>query len=190
MKGENIIARRYAKALLDTCADIGEECLLRMHALLAELAGAILESRELGQSLQSPVISYQEKERLLTVIAAKFAPDMPQEDMRLLKNFCAVLAEKKRLPLFLQIARVFSDMFDKKQGLIRGSLLSAIELDAQKRSMVEERLAKSVDGKLFLNYQVDPTILGGLTLRLGNRVLDASLKTQLEILRDTIRKGE
>ncbi len=189
MRG-HAIAQRYAKALFDIGADAGDATLDRVQQTLAALAETISASPELTDMLRSPVISATEKEQALAHLLTLLAPDLPESESRMLKNFCSVLAEKNRLPLFSLIAEAFSAMLDSRRQIVRGSLRTAIELDDAKRSSIKNQLEKSLDGTLDLDYQVDPSILGGMTLKLGNRMLDASLRTQLEALRDTIKKGE
>ena len=189
MKGY-AIANRYAKALFDIGAETGEGSLDRLAGALESLSEAVAASPDLADVLRSPVISSPEKEKTLGRVLNLTNPDLPEAEDRALKSFCAVLAEKNRLPLFPLIAEAFTSMLDAQRRIVRGSVRTAVELDPEKQASIKKRLEETLDGTLNLKYHVDPSILGGLTLKFGNRTLDASLRTQLEALRDTIKKGE
>lgn len=184
------IAQRYAKALFDIGADLGDESLDQMRSALDLLAQAVADSSELESLLGNPVFTHAEKEAALAQVLTQTSAELPEAVSRVINNFCALLAEKNRLSLFPLIVRAFASMLDASREVVRGTVCTAITLDSKKKASIQKSLGKSVKGSLALNYQVDPAILGGVMLQLGNRVLDASLRTQLETLRDTIKKGE
>jgi F-type H+-transporting ATPase subunit delta len=186
------LAGRYARALFALGAKSGDNALDALNRALAVLAEAARLNPELDALLRSPVIAAAEKRGVLGEVLAVALPakELPKGMRRIIGNFCGLLADRGRLPLLGLIARAFSVMLDARRRIVRGSLCTAIELDEARRASIKSRLEQTVNGTLELEYQVDPAILGGVTIRLGDRILDASLCTQLDSLRDTIKKGE
>jgi F-type H+-transporting ATPase subunit delta len=186
------VAGRYAKALFALGAESGDAALDALNKALAALAGAAGLNPELDALLRSPVIAASEKQGVLDKVLAAALPAkaLPKAMRRLVSNFCGLLADRGRLPLLGLIARAFAAMLDARRRIVRGSLCTAVALDDDRRETIKSRLEQTVGGALELEYQVDPDILGGVTIRLGDRILDASLRTQLDMLRDTIKKGE
>jgi F-type H+-transporting ATPase subunit delta len=186
------VAGRYARALFEIGVKSGENALDALDRALAVLAGAARLNPELDALLRSPVIVAEEKRGVLDAVLAAELPAkaLPKAMRHIIKNFCGLLAERGRLPLIALVARAFSAMLDARRRIVRGSLCTAVEIDEGRRASIKSKLEQAVEGTLELEYTVDPAILGGVTIRLGDRILDASLRTQLDMLRDTIKKGE
>lgn len=189
MKGY-AVAGRYARALFEIGADGGDDVLTGLDEALRALAGADTTSPELAAMLRSPVITGREKQKVLEHLLAASLPELAPAVGQVVGNFCGLLAEKHRLPLLGLIARAFTALLDARRDITRGRLCTAVKLDKKRRTAITSRLEKAIGGTLKLEYLVDPAILGGITIRLGDRMLDASLRTQLDMLRDTIKKGE
>ena len=191
MKGY-AVAGRYARALFELGAKFGDGALDAMNKALAVLAGAASLNPELYGLLRSPVISVAEKQGVLGKVldTALPAKELPKAMRRIVGNFCGLLAEKRRLLLLDLISRAFAAMLDDRRRIVRGSLCTAVELDSARRESIKSWLERNRNETLELEYQSDPAILGGVIVRLGNLILDASLSTQLDKLRDTIKKGE
>ena len=106
------------------------------------------------------------------------------------RRFCELLADKGRLPLLSAIAADYGALLDKAKGICRGVLTTAIELEAKRKAEIKTQLESRTGRKLELVWAVDPAILGGLILKMGDIVLDASLRAQLDNLRESIKRGE
>lgn len=106
------------------------------------------------------------------------------------KNFFSLLADKGRLALIPVIVADFKAMLDEAKGISRGLVTTAIELDNDKKSEILSQLEKQTGRKLVLSYAVDTRILGGIVLKVGDIVYDASLRAQLDNLRESIKRGE
>jgi F-type H+-transporting ATPase subunit delta len=186
------VAGRYARALFEIGAKSGENAQDALNRALAVLAGAVRLNPELDALLRSPVIAAEEKRGVLDAVLGAELPAkaLPKAMRQIIKNFCGLLADRGRLPLIDLVARAFSAMLDARRRILRGSLCTAVELGEDRRASIKSKLEQTVAGTLELEYAVDPAILGGVTIRLGDRILDASLRTQLDMLRDTIKKGE
>ena len=179
------LARKYAKALFSLGKKSGVPRLEQYGAALSGLADMVAISPALERMFKSPVITIAEKHALVDQLLDKAGADAT------VKNFCHLLADKGRLAALPAIAGCYGDLLDAENGVLRGTVLTAVTLDAEKQKTLKTGLEKKAKNKkLELEFKVDKSILGGLMLKVGDRVLDASLRAQLTILRDTIKRGE
>ena len=179
MNGD-IVAQRYAKALFALGQQEGMAKLEQYGENLSALEGVLEDSPELVRLFHIPVISVAEKQKVLSQVLDKLDVDP------MIKNFCSLLAEKERLPLFEEIAEAFGKLLDEAWG----KLLTAVSLSKEQQAGILARLEKQTSKQIALKFEVDPSILGGVVLQVGDNVLDASLRAQLAILRDIIKRGE
>ena len=92
--------------------------------------------------------------------------------------------------MFGEIVECFGKLLDEAKGIVRGRLLTAVNLNKDRQAGILAALEKQTSKQLALTFEVDPSILGGVVLQVGDKVLDASLRAQLTILRDIIKRGE
>jgi F-type H+-transporting ATPase subunit delta len=170
------IARVYADALFGVAEEKGK--LDEIHEQLAEFADAMAGNRELQVFFFSPYFSSAEKREGI----AKAISGADEE----LVNFLELLAEKHRMPAIFRIRLRFDELWAKAKRRLEVTLTSAVELDQGVVDKVGEEIARQTDRKIDLSNDVDPDILGGLVLRVGNMVLDASLRAKLEKLRKEV----
>ena len=116
MNGD-IVAQRYAKALFALGQQEGMAKLEQYGENLSALEGVLEDSPELVRLFHIPVISVAEKQKVLSQVLDKLDVDP------MIKNFCSLLAEKERLPLFEEIAEAFGKLLDEAWGVVRGKLL-------------------------------------------------------------------
>lgn len=180
----NVVARRYAQALFALGKKTGTAELEDYDASLEAMRAAMAVSPELAHVFNDPAFRVEEKKGVVEALAKKLGIKGA------IVNFWRLLADKNRLAELPAITSVFGEMLDAEKGILRGALFTAIELDPEKQAAVTAQLEKKAKRTLALEFGVDPEILGGVVLKLGDRVLDASLRAQLSILKDTIKKGE
>lgn len=84
----------------------------------------------------------------------------------------------------------YGKLLDEAKGIIRGQCITAVQLSADKKSKLKDTLQQKAGTDIELTFAVDKDILGGMVLKMGDRVLDASLRAQLGILRETFKRGE
>ena len=180
----NVVSRRYASALFALGREAGEKEMERYAATLNALGEAVEESRTLADAFRNPVLSVEEKQTVVLALLEKAGGGTME------RRFCELLADKGRLPLLSAIAADYGALLDKARGICRGVLTTAIELDAKRKAEIKARLDSHTGRTLELEWAVDPAVLGGLVLKLGDTVLDASLRAQLDNLRDSIKRGE
>ena len=170
------IARVYAEALFASAKETGK--LDEIHDQLDQFADAMNEDRDLQMFFFSPYFSSQEKsegiDRAISGAEDEFV------------NFLELLAEKHRMPAIFRIRRAFDDLWAEENKRLDVTLTSATELDRSVVKRVGDEIEKQTDRKIDISTAVDPDILGGLVLRVGNRVLDASLRSKLERLRKEV----
>jgi F-type H+-transporting ATPase subunit delta len=167
------IARVYAKALFDVAKEKGD--LDDVHEQLGQFADAITENRDMQVFFFSPYFSSVEKrEGISKAISGAQAE---------LVNFLELLAEKHRMPVIYAIRRAFDELYAEERKRLAVTLTSAVELDRKVVKKVGEEIERQTGREVELESVVDPDVLGGLVLRVGNRVLDASVRSKLERLR-------
>lgn len=178
------MAQRYARALFALGGEKGNKQRARYGQTLQELAAILRQSPELARVLKAPVINIAEKRGVLDTILGQLKADKPVRD------FCHLLAEKDRLSFLCPIATAYATLSDQAEGLVRGQLTTAVTLEPDRQKALCETLQRQTGSRLALSFEVDPGLLGGVVLKVGDKVLDASLRSQLNILKDTIKRGE
>lgn len=179
----SVAARRYAKALFDLARQSGTEMLEKVGADIGNFAALVRESAELAALFRDPAFSPQEKRDVATALADRL------ETGPVVRDFLYLLADKHRLMLVDGIAGEYRTLLDAEEGILRGKLVSAFPLDGEAQAKVRGELEKKAGRTLVLDFSVDTGLLGGLLLKIGDNVMDASLKTQLSLLKDTIKRG-
>jgi F-type H+-transporting ATPase subunit delta len=180
----NIVARRYAGALFTVGKKAGADASQAYGKQLSDLAGALAQAPEAMRFFKNPVFSVEEKKAVLKQLIEKLGLTGA------VANFANLLADKNRLASLQEIAADYKAMLDEASGIVSGKLVTAVALSDARKVELKEQLEKQTGKKLVLDYAADPEILGGLVLKIGDSVLDASLRAQLNILKETIKRGE
>jgi F-type H+-transporting ATPase subunit delta len=170
------IARVYADALFAVARDKGK--LDEIHDQLGEFAAALNASQDMRVFLFSPYFSSAEKQEAIS----KAVSGADEE----LINFLGLLIEKHRAPAIFRIRDRYDDLWAEAKKRLEVTLTSAVELDDAVVDKVRREVERQTDREIDLETEVDPEILGGLVLRVGNQVLDASLRSRLERLRKEV----
>ena len=174
----NIVARRYAKALFAVAQTQSDKAALAQYGDdLARLAGVLENAPELTKIFRNPIFGVEEKRGVITKILDKIAP------CAMVRNFCLLLF----LP---EINASYGMLLDSVQGVLRGKLVTAVKLSDGVQKNVVDKLQKESGQTVVLDYEVDQDIIGGLMLKIGDKVLDASIRAQLQILKENIKRGE
>lgn len=175
------VAGRYASALYDLASERGatEE----VAASLAGFASLIDESKDLQRLVKSPVFSAQEQIKALDPILAG------AEISGVAANFIRLVASKRRLFVLPAIIAAYRRLHDAAKGVVHADVTVAAPLAAHHESALREALAGVTGGKTIdLEVKVDPSIIGGVVVKLGSRMLDASLKTKLNSIRTRMKE--
>jgi ATP synthase F1 delta subunit len=173
------IARVYADALFRAAKDADRLDVVREQ--LNQFTDALAENREMQVFLFSPYFSSAEKKE--GVHKAIEGAD------ELLVNFLDLLNDKHRMPVIFRIQRAFEEMWAKENKRLDVNVTSAVELDPGVAERLGEEIEKQTGQKVSLTSNVDEDILGGLVLRVGNMVLDASIRNRLDKLRKNVAQA-
>ncbi len=173
------IAEVYARSLFEVAQDGGD--IDRIHDELGEFADALGESHDLQIFFFSPYFSSQEKKDGI----GKLLSDVDERFLR----FLELLAERHRLPAVFRIRRQFDEMWSEENKLLPVSVTSAVELESELVEGIGKRIEEQTGQRVELSSRVDPDVLGGLVLQVGNMVLDASVRNRLDQLRKSVAKA-
>jgi F-type H+-transporting ATPase subunit delta len=173
------IARVYADALFQVAKQQGKLDVIREQ--LGEFADAVAASRDLQVFLFSPYFSSTEKRDGIGRAVIGAEPE--------LVNFLELLAEKHRMPVIFRIRSRFDELWAAENKQLEVKLTSAVELDPEIVARVEAEIERQTHRKVELEAEVDTEMIGGLVLRVGNMVMDASLRGRLEKLRKEVAQS-
>jgi F-type H+-transporting ATPase subunit delta len=173
------IAEVYSRALFEAAKD--SDALDRVHDELGEFADALDADRNLQVFLFSPYFSSAEKRDGIRKIVS-------DADERVV-NFLELLAERHRMPALFRIRRSFDSMWAEENNLLPVTVTSAVELDEGLVKDIGKRIEEQTGRQVELSSSVDPDVLGGLRLQVGNMVLDATVRNRLEQLRKQVAKA-
>jgi F-type H+-transporting ATPase subunit delta len=170
------IARVYGDALFEVAKEAGT--LDEVHEQLGEFADALADERELQIFLFSPYFSSEEKRDGIAKVVSGGNDE--------LVNFLELLAEKHRMPAIFRIRHKLDELWAEENRRLEVRLTSAVPLDEKVVERVGQEIERKTNKRIDLESDVDEEILGGLVLRVGNMVLDASLRSKLERLRKEV----
>lgn len=170
------IARVYARSLFEVARDHG--ILDELREQLGQFADALAESRDLQLFFFSPYFSSQEKKDGVARV-------LEGADERFVR-FLELLAERHRMPAMARIRRAFDALWAEERRLLAVSVTSAVELDPDTAEGIGRRIEEQTGRPVELVARVDPDVVGGLVVQVGDTVLDASVRSRLERLRKEV----
>jgi len=173
------IATVYARALFEAAREHGRLDVVREQ--LGQVADAIDANQELQIFFFSPYFSTQEKHDGLRRMLTDADP--------LLTNFLELLIEKHRMPVIFRMRRRLDSLWEQENRLLPVHVTSAIALEDETVAQIGERIGAQTGRRVELTATVDEDILGGIVLRVGNAILDASIRNRLEQLRKQVARG-
>lgn len=167
-------AKRYAKALFGLTRDQGH--LDTVRGDLDSLRGLLEESADFRDFTESPLIPPEQRRDLVRQILGDRAH--PQT-----LHFLLFLDEKERLDLLREICDMFEALYDEFNGIVKVEIISASVLNEAQIAAIEARLQARLDKQIQSTAALDPALLGGFKIRIGDTILDYSIETQLNTLR-------
>jgi len=172
------IASVYARSLFEVALEQGK--LDDVRDQLGEFADALDSNQEMQVFFFSPYFSTPEKVEGLDNVVTGAEP--------ILQNFLKLLIEKSRMPAVFRVRRAFDELWQRENKLLPVEITSAIELDKKTVKQIGDRIGEETGQKIELSEHVDPDILGGLVVRVGNSIIDASIRARLDQLRKQVAK--
>jgi F-type H+-transporting ATPase subunit delta len=173
------IAAVYARSLFEVAQE--QDKLDPIREQLGQFADALDAARELQVFFFSPYFSTTEKEEGLDRAVSGADP--------ILINFLKLLIENHRTPVIFRVRRELDRLWEQENQLLPVLVTSAVELDTGTVRQIGDRIAEQTGRKVELASQVDADILGGIVVRVGNSILDASVRNRLEQLRKTVARA-
>lgn len=170
------IAVVYARSLFE--AALEHDRLDEVREQLGQFADALDGDRQLQVFFFSPYFSTQEKQDGLHRAVEGAEP--------LFLNFLELLLENHRMPAIFRVRRNYDQLWERHNRLLPVEVTSAVELDESTVRQIGDRIAEQTGRRIELSAQVEPDILGGIVVRVGNQVLDASIRNRLESLRKQV----
>lgn len=174
------MAGRYAAALFDLAKD--EKQIPQVEADLVKFQSLLDMSEDLRRMVRSPVISSDEQGKAMTAVLAKAGIG------GLAANFLKLIAGNRRLFAAPEIIKGYIALAAKGRGEVTAEVTSAAALNDSQLKTLQEALKVSVGKAVTMNTRVDPSLLGGLVVKVGSRMVDSSLRTKLQNLK-TILSG-
>jgi F-type H+-transporting ATPase subunit delta len=173
------IAQVYARSLFEVASEEGKLDTVREQ--LGAFADALQDSRELQTFFFSPYFSTEEKKDGLgrTVTGAD----------ETLMNFLEVLVENHRMPVIFRVRRELGRLWQEANQLLPVQITSAVALDESVATRIGDEIGRQTGRRVQLTSTVDPDVIGGVVLRVGNSILDASIRTRLDALRKQVAKA-
>jgi F-type H+-transporting ATPase subunit delta len=173
------IAEVYARSLFEVAREHDKLDVVREQ--LGAFADVLADDRELSVFLFSPYFSTEEKRDGLRRVVVDADPTV--------MNFLVLLIEKHRMPVVFRIRREYDRLWERENNVLPVEITSAIELDEQTVKGIGDRIGRQTGQHVELTARVAPEILGGVVLRVGNQILDASIRNRLERLRRQVARG-
>ena len=173
------IAQVWARALFEVAKE--HDLLDTVRDQLRAFAEALGENRDLMVFFFSPYFSTEEKKDGLKRAVSSAEP--------VLMNFLEALIERHRMPAIFRIRARYEILWEDERDLLPVEVTSAVELDKATIGSIGDRIGEQTKRTVELSSKVDPDILGGIVLRVGNVILDASIRSRLEQLRKQVARA-
>jgi F-type H+-transporting ATPase subunit delta len=173
------IAEVYGRSLFEVASEHDKTDELREQ--LGQFADALNDERDLAIFFFSPYFSTEEKKDGLKRLL--------EDADETLVNFLELLIEKHRMPAIFRIRRHYDSLWEQANHILPVQIATAVELDEGVAKELGEQIEKTTGQRIELTASVDPDILGGIVLRVGNSILDASIRNRLENLRKAVARG-
>jgi F-type H+-transporting ATPase subunit delta len=173
-----IVARRYAQALLEL--GIESATLDRQVEEVSSLAAAWDESQELRNVIENPLVSHEAKKAVMNELCDQVGASTTT------KHAVAMLVDRRRAKILPYVAQYLRELADARKGILRAEVTTAVPLSDAYYVRLQAQLEKMTGRKVAVDKKTDPTLVAGVVTRIGDRILDGSLRTRLESLRDAL----
>lgn len=172
-----LISSRYAGALFEVSLEIKKE--EETYNELAEISEVFRSNMDFFKVMKTPTVSKEEKKNILvSVFESKVSSEV--------FNFMKILVDKGRFGSFLDICEAFKGLLNSHKNIMEVIAVTAVELTAQQKSNLEEKLSKSTGKTIELKNEIDTSVLGGVLIRMGNEEIDGTVKSRLDKLKEEV----
>ena len=166
---------QYANAMADIALAQGaaEPAAKQLH----EFGAAYAQSAELRTFLASPAVSTEAKHAVIEKIVARLGAS------KIIRNFLLVIADHRRTQLIPEVIAAFHEVIRQRQGVAEAVVSTAVEVSAAQKKEMAATLARLTGRKIEAKYALDPALLGGAVVRIGDTIYDGSLRSRLNEMR-------
>lgn len=166
------IAKRYAKALFELCE------ITQLDAVKTQLlafSAAWTDNKNLQEAISNPAFPIKERMAVITSVAEKVGVTDGK-----VKNLLSLLTENRRLPSLAAVAKIFSAMIDELKKALALTVTSAFPIPSDEVEAAKEKVQKAFGGLASIDWAVDASLIGGLRIQAGDKLLDTSIKNSLD----------
>lgn len=174
---QTVVAERYAEALFELAQELRQET--RFGGILDDIEAMAKENRDFLRILQHPVIKREDKKQLLTDL---FASSVPKE----LLNFLQLLVDKKRENYLKEIIAEYRRLLDVHNQTVTTSVITATPMQKKTQDILKQNLETYLGQQVVMQCDTDPDLLGGVMIKIGDRLIDGSLRTRLNEMAQTL----
>ncbi len=176
------IARRYAKALMTIGKEDGQA-----ETYKEELGGVVKlleENKELVQAITNPLYDAESRKKVLEVVVERLGLS------KVMTSFLFLCFDKGRIQYLNDIYTFYEKLTDELANIVRADLVSAVELPEESITKIRDALSEKTGKEVRMDVSVDPALIGGAVTRIGDLVLDGSVRTQLMSLKESLQRSE
>ena len=176
------IARRYAKALMTIGKEDGQA-----ETYKEELGGVVKlleENKELVQAITNPLYDAESRKKVLEVVVERLGLS------KVMTSFLFLCFDKGRIQYLNDIYTFYEKLTDELANIVRADLVSAVELPEESIAKIRDALSEKTGKEVRMEVSVDPALIGGAVTRIGDLVLDGSVRTQLMSLKESLQRSE
>ena len=171
-------AKRYAQAVFETAQTASDHDAWTTH--LSELTDA-LQHKDLLTIMNAPTVTENEKIEVIKLLVSKFPGNF--------ETFCRLLIQKGSLSDVPDITKQYQKLVDTIKGVSRVSVTSAVKLNNNEKTKLTKQLSDQLEKEIELSESVDESLIGGVVIRIGDKVLDGSIKGRLNSMRASLLNG-
>ena len=172
------IARRYATALVEIGAETG--ALDTLVDEVSSMAEVYAQNADLRKALENPLVHHDAKVAVLQDVAAGLGLSP------VVKNTLLFMADRRRLSVLPTVAQLLREMNDLRRGIVRAEVVTAAPLSDEYYARLQAQLEKMTGKKVVVDRRTDPGLIAGVVTRIGDRILDGSLRTRLQSIKDSL----
>jgi F-type H+-transporting ATPase subunit delta len=176
------VAKRYAKALMSLGLEDGDY--QQYGKELAVFSGLFSTNKEFREVIANPAFAVEDRKKILNIILSKGTYS------DIVKNFLNLLLDKNRIDAIQEISSYYESLTDEVAQIARVEVVTPIPLREDARQRLEKALEEMTSKKIRMEILEDKSLLGGLVVKIGDLVLDGSIKAQLEGLKETLGRSE
>jgi len=176
------VSRRYARALLILGKENDQVDLYGNE--LNSFSQLIAREKEFCQVIANPLYGAQRRKLILTQVLEKMNLSI------VINSFLQLLFDKRRLSFIESINEFYQRLADEYKGIARAGLVSATDLSSDAVDQIRSALSKMTGKQIIIDFEQDPGLIGGVVAKIGDLVLDGSIKTQLLSMKESIKRGE